>query len=101
MHQRLMAIEAPGVKWTVDCAEYDEYAEEGMAIADRVMTKLAKFLAERNIVMTVVVFPYPVQIANKDRDSLHVRFWKDWTTKNGVDFINMFLFILRLFGSRD
>lgn len=84
------AIRTGGVKWTVDSAEYDEYAEEGMAIAEKVMTKLFKFLAERNIHMTVVVFPWPVQIANKDLDSLHVRFWKDWTTKNGVDFINMF-----------
>ena len=84
------AIGTPGVKWTLDSTEYSEYAEEGMKVADRAMTNLAKFLAARKIHMTIVVFPWPVQIVNKDLDSLHVRFWRNWATKNGVDFINMF-----------
>ena len=78
----------------MDRAEYDEYAEEGMAIAERVMTKLAAFLSKRDIKLTIVVFPHPIQLLKKDLDSLHVKFWRDWTTRNKADFINLYPYFI-------
>ena len=85
-----VAIGAPGVSWTLGGKEYDEYAEQGMKIADQVMTQLNDFLVRRNIPLTIVVFPWPIQIAKKDLESLHVKFWRDWTAKNGAKFMNFF-----------
>ena len=54
------------------------------------MTKLSDFLSSRNIPLTIVAFPWPIQIAKKDLESKHVKFWRDWAAKNGARFMNFF-----------
>lgn len=84
------ATNIPGLRWTFLDSEYREYAEKGMEIADREMTKLNDFLSERGIGLTIAVYPLPDQIVQKDLDSKHVRFWRDWSARNKVKFINLF-----------
>jgi len=76
--------------WTFDDKEYREYGIKGLDIASKAMSKLRRLLAERGIRMTVVVYPWPDQVAQKDLDSLQVRFWREWTDKNNAGFVNLF-----------
>lgn len=40
--------------------------------------------------MTLVVYPWPDQVANNDRDSIQVRHWRDWSARHGVRFVEAF-----------
>ena len=84
------ATNVPGLRWTFLDSEYREYAEKGMEIADRSMSKLNHFLSERGISLTIAVYPLPDQIVQKDLDSKHVKFWRHWSARNNVKFINLF-----------
>jgi lysophospholipase L1-like esterase len=54
------------------------------------MDRLAELVREHGIALTVVVYPWPTQIARKDRDSRQVRFWRDWARERGVRFVDLF-----------
>jgi len=84
------ATNVPGVRWTFLDKEYDEYGKKGLQIADRAMTRLSDFLAKRKINLTVVVYPWPDQIVQKDLDSRQVRFWRGWAKMNNAGFVNLF-----------
>ena len=40
--------------------------------------------------MTLVVYPWPDNVAVGDRDSLQVRHWRDWAAARGVRFVDGF-----------
>jgi hypothetical protein len=54
------------------------------------MQALADLLAERGIPMTIVVYPWPVQLAHDDRDDRHVAIWREFCVKNCKAFIDLF-----------
>ena len=64
--------------------------EGGIARALRNMQALADLLAEHGIPLTVVVYPWPVQLAHDDRDSRQVAVWREFCVKNCKAFINLF-----------
>ena len=63
---------------------------EGRRLARDYMGELAALLQARGITLTVVVYPWPVQLERGDRDSLHVRIWREWSAKHGARFIDLF-----------
>ena len=65
-------------------------ATEGLRLAQGYMDELAALLKGRCIGLTVVVYPWPVQLERGDRDSLQVRVWREWSAKNGAQFIDLF-----------
>jgi len=62
----------------------------GIARALKNMQGLADLLAEHGIAMTIVVYPWPVQLAHDDRDSVQVAIWREFCAKNCKAFINLF-----------
>ncbi|MBT7943551.1 MAG: hypothetical protein HN719_09375 [Alphaproteobacteria bacterium] len=84
------ATNVPGGMWTFDEKEYNDYGIKGLAVAGDAMSKLREFLSKRNIGMTVVVYPWPDQIVQKDLDSRQVKFWRNWATENNAQFLNLF-----------
>ncbi len=76
--------------WTTDAATYASYAPVGLARSDRAMNDLAALLAARGIRLTVAVYPWPVQIFARDRDSLQVSHWREWSRQHGADFLDLF-----------
>jgi lysophospholipase L1-like esterase len=64
--------------------------EGGIARALKNMQALADLLAEHGIPMTIVVYPWPVQLAHDDRDSRHAAIWRKFCVKNCKAFINLF-----------
>jgi hypothetical protein len=54
------------------------------------MTRLAAMLRQRNIELTVVVYPWPDQIVRGDTACRATTFWKRWCRRQGVDFLTLF-----------
>jgi len=64
--------------------------EGGIARSVQNMQALADLLKARGIPLTVVVFPWPMQLAHDDRDSRHVAIWRDFCATNCKAFIDVF-----------
>ena len=94
----IAAVKAISGSWTLPGKEYDAFGEIGLKVASEAMTKLNQFLTRKKINLTVVVYPWPFQIAKMDIDSLQVRFWRDWAEKTDSGFINLFPYF---FDARD
>src|SRR5262249_9110099 len=81
--------------WTVPTINVGQtYAplgvEGGIARSSKNMTKLADLLASRGIPLSIVVYPWPTQLANEDRDSLQVKIWREFCVHHCKRFINLF-----------
>jgi hypothetical protein len=64
--------------------------EGGIARALKNMQALADLLRERRIPLTVVVYPWPMQLAENDRESRQIAIWREFCTTNCKAFINLF-----------
>lgn len=81
--------------WTIPGFDVgDSYAplgiEGGIERSRRNMERLADLLAERGIPLSIVVYPWPMQLAQNDRDSRQVVLWREFCTRNCKLFINTF-----------
>ena len=54
------------------------------------MGLLKKLLDENDIKLTVVVYPWFTQIYHNDLESIQVKIWEEFSSKNGNQFINLF-----------
>ncbi len=81
-------------RWTIDPELFEAYGKKGLALATENMDKLAQLLRSRQIPLTLVVYPWPDQIAAKDLLSKQVTHWEAWAKVNQVEFLDVFpLFI--------
>lgn len=76
--------------WTRDPSLWEKYGKPGLAAADLHLDALWQTVRQRGIAMTLVVYPWPDQILNAERDCIQVTYWRDWTQQRGVKFINAF-----------
>ncbi len=81
-------------KWTIPAfageVRYPRCVEGGIARSLQNMQALADLLAAQNIPLTIVVYPWPMQLAYDDRDSRQVGIWRDFCSKNCWAFIDLF-----------
>jgi hypothetical protein len=64
--------------------------EGGITRSRQNMQELADFLRPRNIPLTIVVYPWPLQLELDDRDSRQERIWRDFCTNNCKAFVDLF-----------
>ena len=64
--------------------------EGGITKAKAKMDLLWQELARRNIRLSIVVYPYPAQIAHDTADSSQVRIWREWCQGKCKRFISVF-----------
>ncbi len=64
--------------------------EGGIAKEKAKMTLLWQELAQRNIPISVVVYPYPAQIIHDKVDSRQVRIWREWCEGKCKRFVTVF-----------
>ncbi|HQH29028.1 MAG TPA: hypothetical protein PLP17_16665, partial [Oligoflexia bacterium] len=77
-------------RWPNDPEIFGVYGEEGLRRAGEHMKMLLALLQRHSVKLTIAVYPWPYQIAERDLDSLQVEFWRTWTAANQVDFIDCF-----------
>jgi len=64
--------------------------EVGVRFATEYMTDLARLLKDRNVGLTVVIYPWPSNVLYGKRGTRCETVWEDWAAENGVDIINLF-----------
>ena len=64
--------------------------EAGIRKEESKMTKLYQMLQERGIPLSVVVYPWPAQLAHDKVDSRQVQIWQDWCKGRCKRFISVF-----------
>jgi hypothetical protein len=64
--------------------------ERGIAKEKAKMDTLWRELQARNIPVSVVVFPWPAQLAHDNVDSREVRIWRDWCEGKCKRFVTLF-----------
>ena len=64
--------------------------QAGLAKEESKMTLLWQDLQKRNIPLSVVVYPWPAQIAHDTIDSKQVLMWRDWCAGKCKSFISVF-----------
>lgn len=77
-------------RWTMDPYIYTNYGAKGLARMDLYLSQLESFLRARNISLTLIVYPWPMQVVEGDIDSVQIRYWRDWCARKGVQFLNLF-----------
>jgi hypothetical protein len=81
--------------WTIPTADvghrYDPLGiEGGIARARNNMQALADLLAQHHIPLTVVVYPWPLQLEKDDRNGRQSVIWREFCAKNCRSFIDLF-----------
>lgn len=84
------ALNKRRASWTLDEKLFKEFGRKGLNIAASHMLQLKQLLDKYDIPLTVVIYPWPDQVFNKDLRSKQVVFWEDWSTQNQVKLINLF-----------
>jgi len=77
-------------RWTMGDDLKERIRQPGLAQARARMDDIKQLLERHNIAFSVVVYPWADQIAGRDLDSIHVRYWQDWAKENKIQFFNLF-----------
>jgi hypothetical protein len=64
--------------------------EGGITRSIKNMQALADLLRERGIPLTIVVYPWPLQLSMDDRNSRQAAMWREFCVKNCKNFIDLF-----------
>ncbi len=76
--------------WTLEPGIFVQFGREGLRLAKKNMQQLVNLCKQKDIDLTVVVYPWPRQIRFRDLESFQVRVWRDFARVNGIKFINLF-----------
>jgi lysophospholipase L1-like esterase len=76
--------------WPEDPVQMKDYGEKGLALSAEHLGRIVEDCAQWNCRLTLIVYPWPNQIALDDRNSIQVRYWRDWASRNNVRFIDGF-----------
>ena len=77
-------------RWTIDAKLLDKWGRRGLATAAGNLDKVVALCREWNCRVSLVVYPWPDNVAAHDKDSVQVTFWRDWAKRNDVRFIDGF-----------
>jgi hypothetical protein len=77
-------------RWTLDPALMKKWGRRGLGIAGENLDRIVEICREWNCVMTLVVYPWPDNVAARDRNSIQVTHWQAWAASRHVRFIDGF-----------
>lgn len=75
------------VAWSYNDEVYQEWGKEGIESAKNHMQKLADLCKEKNIKLTLVIYPWFEMI---EKNKIHVKTWTEFTAKNDISLLNLF-----------
>jgi len=76
--------------WTLSEDIFRRWGARGLALAAEHMDRLAQLCRANNITLTVVVYPWPQQIFERDINSRQQGYWRDFCAARGIRFIDLF-----------
>lgn len=78
------------LEWPEFSDRHPELVAAGQARALASLDSIHKFCSERGIPMTLVAYPWPAQILQKDPQSSAKKIWKEWAQAKGVAYLSLF-----------
>ena len=88
-HQR-MSFGRSRARWTFDPVLLESWGRHGLEVAGGNLDRIVATCRDWHCRVTLVVYPWPDNVAAGDRDSLQVRHWRDWAAVRGVRFVDGF-----------
>ena len=73
--------------WTFNNEKFDEI-RNGLNQSEIFLEKLFQLLKQNNIPSTLIVYPWPTQVAFGD--NYHEKYWKDFTKKRKINFLSLY-----------
>lgn len=85
-----MSFGRPRARWTFDPVLLESWGRRGLEVAGGNLDRIVGVCRDWKCRVTLVVYPWPDNVAVGDRDSLQVRHWRDWAAARGVRFVDGF-----------
>jgi hypothetical protein len=85
-----MSFGRPRARWAFDPVLLEDWGRRGLEVAGGNLDKVVAICRDWRCRVTLVVYPWPDNVAAGDRDSLQVRHWRDWASARGVRFVDGF-----------
>lgn len=76
--------------WTVEKKHLEAWGYRGLALGRQSMEKLYQLCKDRNIKLSVAVYPWPQQIRAGDLHSIQASYWKDFCLPRGIPYLDTF-----------
>ncbi|MBN2789424.1 MAG: SGNH/GDSL hydrolase family protein [Candidatus Delongbacteria bacterium] len=77
-------------RWTYDNKVFEDWGKIGLELASMNLLKLTDLCNERSIDLTLVVYPWPEQILERDSLSIQSKYWSEFCHMNKIDFLDLF-----------
>lgn len=77
-------------EWAYNEEVFEKWGQQGLSSCEGNMDKLYRLCKDNNVKITIAVYPWPEQILNRDLQSRQVTFWKEFSEKRDINFINYF-----------
>jgi hypothetical protein len=81
--------------WTFDRKLLDAWGKRGLALAAKNLDVIVDMCRDWQCQITLVVYPWPDNVAAGDPNSIQVTYWRDWAAARGIRFIDGFAPFLR------
>ncbi len=78
------------LSWSYTPSLYEKWGRRGLQLAGENMQKLSDLCKQNNIRLTVVIYPWPSVIEQRNLNDVQVGFWNDFCEKNNIPFINLY-----------
>lgn len=76
--------------WTKNEEIFDKWGRRGLKLAEANTGNLYELCRKNRIKMAIVVYPWPLQIKNRELNSKQAIFWQEFCKKRNINFINYF-----------
>jgi hypothetical protein len=76
--------------WSLDPTLMAKWGRRGLEVAGNNLDQMVAICREWNCRVTLVVYPWPENVAACDRDSIQVTHWRAWAASRNVRFIDGF-----------
>ncbi len=77
-------------QWVVDPAMFDLWGKKGLHSADGYVDKIIKICRQRNIAFSMVIYPWPIELARRLPHSRNREHWKTFAAKRNVRLVDMY-----------
>jgi len=77
-------------RWTLDPALVEEWGRRGLELAGNNLDQIVAICRECDCRVTLVVYPWPENVAAGDRESIQVTHWRAWAASRNVRFVDGF-----------
>ena len=84
----LLGIDHPKTIWTFDNESYLKFGKKGLAKSKDSLKKIYNLSLENNFDFYLAIWPAPDQIYYNEENSLHRKYWIEWTKENNVELID-------------